>query len=249
MLLTTIVIMVTALVTIFSFGVMQSVMSMKDKPAAADAYVFTTANAVDSSVYGSYKSFKIGTVAGFKGFVATAKTFGFHDSTIELTADLDMQEYEMAPIGNKGTGLEYSSYTTFYGTFNGGNHTIKNLNVSITSTEFGDTEASIGLFGALAGTVENLIVDSLIVRNYDAELVTFHIGVIAGCLWGTGVINNCQIIDAEFHDYNEDDLINIADVYVGVVAGFCTGANNIIKNVFIKSFLYGTKMCLKFSHS
>ena len=24
---------------------------------------------------------------------------------------------------------------------------------------------------------------------------------------------------------------------------------NIIKNVFIKSFLYGTKMCLKFSHS
>lgn len=96
------------------------------------------------------------------------------DLIVTLTKDIDLRGKEWVPIGNEDI--------PFYGTFNGAGHTIRGLFISK------KTAGCYGLFGALAGTVENLTVSGMITcalgDPYSAE------GGIAGLMIG-GHIKSC----------------------------------------------------------
>lgn len=92
-------------------------------------------------------------------------------STANLLADIDMTGYESSfkPIGNS----QYS----FNGTFNGNNHRIDNLNLTI-SSDYG------GLFGRLSGAN---VTDVTVSGNYNINGSCSHIGGIVGDLDGGNV--------------------------------------------------------------
>ena len=100
--------------------------------------------------------------AGLKKF-ATEVNGGnaFAGKTVKLESCIDLNGEEWAPIG--------TSSNSFKGTFDGQNHTIKNLVVN------GGSESNKGLFGATRdGEIKNLIVENAKVAG------RLNIGVVAG---------------------------------------------------------------------
>ena len=67
------------------------------------------------------------------------------------TKDINLQNVEWMPIGI------YDSKKYFEGTYDGGGHVIKNLNIS---SKYPYKPANVGLFGQLNGTVRNLGIES-----------------------------------------------------------------------------------------
>lgn len=99
-----------------------------------------------------------------------------------LAADIDLQNKPWTPIGQTG-------HPEFRGTFDGQNHTIKNLNVD--NTAYTDEHTSSGLFGwAESGvTIKNLKVDCATVKG------NHNVAVIVGYTY-SGKISNCHVTNA-----------------------------------------------------
>lgn len=102
------------------------------------------------------------------------------------TADIDLENEEWIPIGNRMANGKDLSVPLFYGSYNGYGHSIKNLNVN-------ETEGNkySGLFGSFRGDgiIENLIVYGSVKSNGGA------VGGIAGeIVNGGGTIRNCAFI-------------------------------------------------------
>ena len=97
-----------------------------------------------------------------------------------LTANIDLNNEPWTPIGNYTTTNE-----VFYeGTFDGGGHTISNLNVT-------DRFICAGLFGAIkGGTIKNLTVAGNVSHNYFVGQ-NGHVGGIVGCA-SNAAIENCS---------------------------------------------------------
>lgn len=100
---------------------------------------------------------------------------GGRDCFYKLAADIELECEEWTPIG---------SGVPFYGTFDGGGHTI-----TFHFTVDGDLDEPMGLFGTNNGTVKNLDISD------DSSIdvtVTVHraVGVIAG--ENAGTIENCR---------------------------------------------------------
>ena len=97
-----------------------------------------------------------------------------------LTANIDLNNEPWTPIGNYTTTNE-----VFYeGTFDGGGHTISNLNVT-------DRFICAGLFGAIkGGTIKNLTVAGNVSHNYFVGQ-SGHVGGIVGCA-SNAAIENCS---------------------------------------------------------
>lgn len=70
----------------------------------------------------------------------------YYHQYVQLANDIDMQGFEMQPIGIFGDG------NYFWGTFDGNGYVIKNINVQ--------SDSNTGLFGQLGGTVMNLGIES-----------------------------------------------------------------------------------------
>ena len=95
------------------------------------------------------------------------------DLAVTLTSDIDLTGVEWTPIGNEDI--------PFYGTFDGGGHTISGLHID--KTEGG----CCGLFGVCAGTIENLTVTgSITCVAADAHSA---VGGIAGLVVGGHISN------------------------------------------------------------
>ena len=93
----------------------------------------------------------------FRDMVNDGTTFS--GETITLAADIDLNNEEWTPIGSNGG---------FYGTFDGGNHTISNLFVS-------GNNKYVGLFGkTYSGEIKNLTIENAKVSGY------LGVGVVAG---------------------------------------------------------------------
>lgn len=94
------------------------------------------------------------------GWLSTKVAEGnsFHGYTVELRADLDMTD-----VGWGGIGYNLNNY--FSGTFDGRNHTIRNLSASGSVNSFSILNAprhTIGLFGVCNGaTIKNLFLDNV----------------------------------------------------------------------------------------
>ena len=96
------------------------------------------------------------------------QTAGYFEPDVHylLTADLDLSGYEnWTPIG---TGPQDGRYPyenpekAFQGVFDGGGHTVNNLNVAYTGAT---TFTSVGLFGVNDGTIRNLHVAGTVSRD------------------------------------------------------------------------------------
>ena len=148
------------------------VVNLKDntlvKRGSYDIYVASgecpTINVFDSNelVIGSDKDYYIANEASMRWF-ANAVNGGntFAGKTVKLTADIDLNGKEWTPIGN--------SSNIFKGTFDGQNHTIKNLVVN------GNGKSDQGLFGRTNdGEIKNLVVENAKVSG------RLNVGVVAG---------------------------------------------------------------------
>ena len=159
----------------------------------------------------------------------TAEGIDFEGVTIKLAADLDLcavyengdpvllpgdENLSMMPVG-------YSTYTPFKGTFDGQNHTIKNLfqgGWDLYGLDY-NNKVNLGLFGNVAdATIKNLVIDNF---GFNAEMI---LGGVAGKSSGTSVFDNIVI---------KNSIINTGGGwYVGGLIGWAYG-NQTIRNVTI----------------
>ena len=142
----------------------------------------------------------------------------------KLTADIDLGNHPWTPIGIN----DKQCYT---GTFDGGNHTIKNLN--IVETEAKEGKAYIGLFGyAKDATIKNLNFENvnLNIACLDIDHSQGHIGAVAGSLEGTSTIENVTV-KGDIKVYATQDANGASRV--AVVAGGNSYGDVTMKNVHV----------------
>lgn len=151
---------------------------------------------------------RIGSVDELLDFANKVNSGQSLDSNVILTNDIDLTGVEWIPIGLNADGVN-----KFKGTFDGQNHTISNMNVQ---TETGYTAA--GFFGALNGTVKNLIFDGATVKHISEPNTDGNtnngIAVVAGSIYNTGTIENVTVKNATVE----------GNRYVGGIAGYVYGS-------------------------
>lgn len=155
--------------------------------------------------------YQISTAAGLKWFrdkVNDAKTEEETKICAVLTANIDLNNEPWTPIGNYTTTNEI-----FYeGTFDGGGHTISNLNVT-------DRFICAGLFGAVkGGTIKNLTVAGNVSHNYFVGQ-SGHVGGIVGSALDAATIENCS---------NNCSVTGSSSDFIGGIAGSNIGGARII---------------------
>ena len=129
----------------------------------------------------------------------------FENYTVTLHADIDLNNVAWTPIGPNGDGEN-----KFMGTFDGRNHTISNLKVT---QEAGYHAA--GLFGALNGTVKNLIIDGATIENLSSGPSTVNgTAVVAGSIYPSGLIDKVTVKNATVQ----------GNRYLGGISGYVYGS-------------------------
>ena len=129
----------------------------------------------------------------------------FENYTVTLNTDIDLNNQPWTPIGPSGDGNN-----KFKGTFNGRNHTISNLKVT---QEAGYHAA--GLFGALNGTVKDLIIDGATIENLSSGPSTVNgTAVVAGSIYPSGLIDNVTVKNATVQ----------GNRYLGGISGYVYGS-------------------------
>ena len=137
---------------------------------------------------------------------------------VELTASIDLQNENWTPIGTNGDDA-----TRFSGIFNGNGCTISNLYIS---QEAGYHAA--GFFGAIDGTVENLIIDGASVTSLSSGVATVNgTSAAVGSMPYGGTINNVHVKNATIN----------GNRYVAGIVGYAKGTvtNCSIENVTINA--------------
>lgn len=128
------------------------------------------------------------------------------DMVVELTADLDMSEYDWIPIG-----ISLSQY--FGGIFDGNDHTISNLKMS-NHKAYG---SFLGLFGATGADIRDVHVTGEFLDQSDRTTL-YYFGPIVG--FTNGNVIGCT---AEFTVHGEDGTLR--GYPIGGVVGFISGVD------------------------
>ena len=133
-----------------------------------------------------------------------------------LTANIDLNGLPWTPIGNSFSDalLEGSNYRIFAGNFDGNGYTISNVSIG---SETAPLEADVfGLFGATAGKISNLNLDTVSIHGI-AKITS--IGAVIGFAGGLvgysgGYIENCHVTGLTM------DMSAPSNVYA---AAYCVG--------------------------
>ena len=169
---------------------------------------------VDLVIDDSEKTVQISSASAMSAFavmVNNGKTF--ENYTVTLDADIDLNNVAWTPIGPNGDGKN-----KFMGTFDGCNHTISNLKVT---QEAGYHAA--GLFGALNGTVKNLIIDGATIENLSSGPSTVNgTAVVAGSIYNSGLIDKVTVKNATVQ----------GNRYLGGISGYVYGS---ITNCYVEN--------------
>ena len=147
----------------------------------------------------------------------------FNGKTVTLANDIDLNNENWAAIG--------TSEANFCGTFDGCNHTIKNL--SIVETEAKEGKAYLGFFGyAKNATIKNVVFENVDINVpcLDIDHSQGHIGAVAGSLEGTSTIENVTV-KGDIKVYATQDANGASRV--AVVAGGNSYGNVTMKNVHV----------------
>lgn len=146
-------------------------------------------------------SFEISTAAELFGFAKLVNegTTNFNGKTINLTADINLLNQEWTPIGQTGNALKQ-----FHGTFDGGEHTIKNLKISDATTSE-NHQYGTGLFGWLAyeGNYDAACIKNLTVDHATVD-ASHYAGVIVGYV-EVGTVDNCKVTNSSVIDTHKDE--------------------------------------------
>ncbi len=193
-------------------------------------------------------------LAALADFVNSGRDY--EDIYFQQVSDIDLSEYEnWTPIGAFGTD------TTFAGTYDGGGHTISNLNIS---------GGNVGLFGCLSGTVCNLGIESgyisggcvgsiashsyapgaMIINCYNRATIVgaaraggiadnFDGGMILGCLnlgAVTVIVDNVEVPSVGICSYAADVVYGCYSLEETVPEGFIGSVEscNIVENANIE---------------
>jgi hypothetical protein len=158
--------------------------------------------------------------AGGNGYNADAKRtfFGSAGVHYKQTGNIDFENATLTPIGNvssAGNANNASSPTgnAFSGTFDGGNHTVKNFSANVTVADNG----VYGLFGYVQNaTIKNLSVEADLTLKAAA---TADAGVLAGTVAGSTIEN--VTVNAKLTVSGAD--VDNKRFTVGGIAGFVFG--------------------------
>ena len=172
----------------------------------------------ENKVYNITNGYELAWIAAF---VNNGNTLA--DCTIALNNDIDLNGKNWTPIGTKDN--------QFKGIFDGGNKTVKNLN--IVETEAKEGKAYIGLFGyANNVTIKDVIFENVNINIpcLDIDHSQGHIGAVAGSLEGTSTIENVTV-KGDITVYATQTANGASRV--AVVAGGNEGGNVTMKNVHV----------------
>ncbi len=140
----------------------------------------------------------------------------FSGKTVILGCNIDLKNQDWEPIAQTGKA-------NFYGTFDGQNYTISNLNVD--SDAETDGEYASGLFGFLDmnGSVKNVKIDGATIKGHH------YVAAICGYVSG-GNLENCHVANATLINthYDAKACGDKTGAVVGYIAGNlknCTAAN------------------------
>ena len=142
-----------------------------------------------------------------------------------LTANIDLNGLPWTPIGNSFSDalLEGSNYRIFAGNFDGNGYTISNVSIG---SETAPLEADVfGLFGATAGKISNLNLDTVSIHGI-AKIAS--IGAVIGFAGGLvgysgGYIENCHVTGLTM-DMSAPSNVYAAAYWVGGLVGALDGA-------------------------
>ncbi len=122
----------------------------------------------------------ISTADELMAFAADVNAGNTYDKqTVLLGADIDLAGKTWKPIG----GVNRYPSVTFYGTFDGQNHTISNLTSNVN-----EDNAAAGLFGSLMGTVQNVNL-----KNVDITSSHWAGGIVAYSSSSGSKVINCTV--------------------------------------------------------
>ena len=148
--------------------------------------------------------FKIATAEDLQNLIKTIGQVKRTDGYVLQTADIDMKDLQIVPIGTGTDGFE--------GYYDGGGHVIKNVNMLTYK------DKSMGLFNNIKGVVENLGIEN---STFQATGTVDRVGAFAGRMSGNGVLRNCYVKESTI-DFNLT-----SGVVVGALVGEQTDASRI----------------------
>lgn len=168
-------------------------------------------------------------LAGLAYLVNTCHTFS--GKTILLTNDIDLAEHLWVPIGRNSRNAQ--SVAIFGGTFDGGGHVIRNLNISMKAYSYaqGSTTCLVGFFGYSSGMIENVtLAEDCAVRVTATGSQYLNVGSICGVLGGNYIANchNRAYIEARslFDDIFAAGILGFDNQYNPVYN--CSNANDVV---------------------
>ena len=190
-----------------------------DENATYEIAVNPNAQTVDFTNYATDTEFVLNNYTDLKAFANELNVNGksFSGKTVKLGADIDLGSTEWTPIGQTGGN---GTTTYFQGTFDGDNHTIKNLAISASAWNEGANYAA-GLFGFIdsgSATIKNLTIDGARVEGHHWT------GAVVGYLSGT--VENCHVKNATIISTHAND--DACGDKVGAVVGYINTGNSVV---------------------
>lgn len=144
----------------------------------------------------------------------------YRGKTVRLKNDLDIGNIDWKPIGYENE-YDDEDYATFYGTFDGENHTIKNMKLDSRNNE--NLNKCLAFIGSSEGIIKNLIFDNPYVYS---EIYATAV-VVAGQS-GEGLIENVKILNGNVISIKEE------------TAGICAWNAATISNCYSNCTISGT---------
>jgi hypothetical protein len=135
----------------------------------------------------------------------------------ELGADIDLAGTDWIPIGWIG-GYDFADgalWSSFYGTFNGAHHKIKNMTIAVNDTDIWD----IGLFSDLsAATITDLSICDARIDLTVAGASNTEVGLLAGGA-GAATISGCTVAGAIYVNSTGTTVAPVTLTGVGGIIG------------------------------
>lgn len=158
-----------------------------------------------------------------------AKGNTFAGKTVTVVENIDLNNEDWVPVGNKGT-------TQFEGTFNGGDKTISNLNIVDLDNTAGH---AVGMFGQIhnaAAQIKNIKIAGAHVEGLH------YVAPIVGYLSGGSDITNCHVDGATIiaYSYLPDSNTEFNGDKLGGIAGYAEDGSVVslcsVKNTTITGY-------------
>lgn len=180
----------------------------------------------------SRTEFTISTPEQLAGLAYLVNTYHqFRGKTVTLANDIDLAEHLWVPIGRNSRNAQ--SVAIFGGTFDGGGHVIRNLNISMKAYSYaqGSTTCLVGFFGYSSGVIENVtLAEDCAVRVTATSSQYLNVGSICGVLGGNYIANchNRAYIEARslFDDIFAAGILGFDNQYNPVYN--CSNANDVV---------------------